>query len=74
MADKRLLTVAEAAAPDQLDCSTDTIYARVRSGEWPHTKHLNGRNIRFTQEQIDAIIRMGAVEPIVQQPRRRKAG
>lgn len=62
-------TAQEAAV--KLGVGPDTVYAKVRSGDWPHTRLT--RKISFTQEQIDAIKRMGAVEPVVATPRRRKA-
>ena len=62
-------TVKEAAV--KLGVGPDTVYAKVNAGDWPHTRLT--RKISFTQEQVDAIKRMGAVEPVVSTPRRRKA-
>ena len=66
---RETFTAPEAAV--KLGVSKDIVYARVNAGEWPHTRLT--RKISFTQEQIDAIKRMGAVEPVVTAPRRRKA-
>lgn len=62
-------TVKEAAV--KLGVGPDTVYARVNAGDWPHTRLT--RKISFTQEQIDTIKRLGAVEPVTTTPRRRRA-
>lgn len=66
------LTARQAAA--RLGCSTDTLYAKVRDGEWPHTRLTGARNICFTEQQLLDILALGAVSPVQRkQPRRRKA-
>lgn len=69
MSEPLTFTVQEAAK--KLGVGPDTVYAKVTAGDWPHTRLT--RKISFTQEQIDTILRMGAVDPIVTTPRRRKA-
>ena len=64
-----LFDVPQAAA--KLRVGKDTVYAKVNAGDWPHTRLT--RKISFTQEQIDTIKRMAAVEPVISTPRRRKA-
>jgi excisionase family DNA binding protein len=62
--------VAEAAK--RLRVGPDTVYARVSDGSWPHTRLT--RKISFTEEQIQQILRMGAVDPTpAARPRNRRA-
>ena len=45
----RLLTAEEIA--EQLQCSTDWIYERVRAGTFPAVRY--GRLVRFDQQDVD---------------------
>lgn len=63
-------TVPEAAI--RLGLHPDSVYARVNSGEWPHTRLT--RKISFTEDQIQQILKMGAQAPKpATRPRRRAA-
>ena len=62
-------SVAQAAA--KLDLHPDSLYARVKSREWPCTRM--GRKIRFTPEDLAEILRLCKQPAVTRQPRRRTA-
>jgi excisionase family DNA binding protein len=60
----------EAAA--RLDVHIETLRAAVREGRWPHIR-MN-RHIKFTEDQIQQILKMYEVAPTPPKtPRNRKA-
>lgn len=69
MEQPRLLNTAQAA--EQLGIHPQTVYNRVNDGSWPCTRF--GRKIKFTQAQVDQIIKIQEVAPVTSVPRRRKA-
>ena len=66
------LTMTAATVAAKLEVSTDFVYRRVQSGEWPCTRL--GRKVRFTDADVADILdicRSDAKRTSV--PRRRKA-
>lgn len=65
-------TYGAAEAAERLGVHLETVRRAVRDGLWPHTR-MN-RHIKFTEDQIQQILRMYAVDPKpAKTPRNRKA-
>lgn len=67
---ERELTVPELA--ERFRLSTATVYRKVADQEWPHVRF--GKKIRFTESQVEQILRLSSQDvKEVRRPRRRAA-
>lgn len=69
MSKQQLSTAAQVA--ERFQINQQTVWERVRRGEWPHIK-LGPRIIRFTEAHIDAILAQHDRQPQPHRPSRRR--